>query len=104
MPALTRPQKITLAEMRTAGVRSLLLYSSDFRCSHWTAISGDRRPDDAACPIWSRGLPARPVAGAARVSDQISVGKCRGAELAPIGFNRPWVKKELSVDRQTLSV
>ena len=45
MPALTR-QKITFAEMRAAGVRGLLIYCSDFKCSHWTAISGDRWPDD----------------------------------------------------------
>jgi hypothetical protein len=41
-----RPQKITLAEMRAANVRGLLIYCSDYRCSHWTAISGDRWPDD----------------------------------------------------------
>jgi hypothetical protein len=47
MPALTpRQQKITLAEMRAAGVRGLLIYCSDFRCSHHTTISGDRWPDD----------------------------------------------------------
>jgi hypothetical protein len=41
-----RQQKITLGEMRAGGVRGLLIYCSDFRCSHWTAISGDRWPDD----------------------------------------------------------
>jgi hypothetical protein len=45
MPALTR-QKITLEEMRAAGVRGLLIYCSDYRCSHWTTISGDRWADD----------------------------------------------------------
>jgi hypothetical protein len=45
MPALTRRQKITFAEMRASGVRGLLIYCSDFRCSHWTAISGDRWQD-----------------------------------------------------------
>jgi hypothetical protein len=44
MPTLTR-QKITFAEMRAAGVRGLLIYCSDFKCSHWTAINGDRWPD-----------------------------------------------------------
>jgi hypothetical protein len=39
-------QKITLAEMRASGVRDLLVYCSDYHCSHWTAISGDRWPDD----------------------------------------------------------
>ena len=45
MPAVTR-QKITLAEMRAAGVRGLLIYCPDFRCSHHITISGDRWPDD----------------------------------------------------------
>ena len=33
-----RPQKITFGEMRASGVRGLLVYCADFRCSHWTAI------------------------------------------------------------------
>ena len=41
MPQATR-QKITLEEMRESGVRGLLIYCSDYRCSHWTAISIDR--------------------------------------------------------------
>jgi hypothetical protein len=45
MPALNRPQKITFAEMRASGVRGLLIYCSDYRCSHSTAISGDQWPD-----------------------------------------------------------
>jgi hypothetical protein len=39
-------QKITLAEMRASGVRGLLIYCSDYRCSHSVAISGDRWSDD----------------------------------------------------------
>ena len=45
MPAPAR-QKITFAEMRAGGVRGLLIYCSDYHCSNWTAISGDRWPDD----------------------------------------------------------
>jgi hypothetical protein len=45
MPQPTR-QKITLAEMRASGVRGLLIYCSDYHCSHSTTISGDRWPDD----------------------------------------------------------
>lgn len=41
-----RHQKLTLGEMRASGVRGLLIYCSDYQCSHWTAISGDRWPDD----------------------------------------------------------
>jgi hypothetical protein len=39
-------QKITFGEMRASGIRNLLIYCSDYHCSHWTAISGDRWPDD----------------------------------------------------------
>jgi hypothetical protein len=31
---------------REQGVRGLLVYCSDFHCSHTLAISGDRGPDD----------------------------------------------------------
>jgi hypothetical protein len=40
------PQKITLAEMRFSGTRSLLIYCADYHCSHSVEISGDRWPDD----------------------------------------------------------
>ena len=42
-----RPQKITFGEMRELGVRGLLIYCADYRCSHSIAISGDAWPDDA---------------------------------------------------------
>ena len=45
MPQFAR-QKITFAEMRAAGVRGLLICCSDYKCSHWTSIGGDRCPDD----------------------------------------------------------
>jgi hypothetical protein len=38
-------KKITFAEARESGVRGLLVYGADYRCSHSTAISGDE-PDD----------------------------------------------------------
>ena len=44
---MLRAQKITLGEVREIGVRGVLVYCSDYHCSHWTAISGDRGPDDA---------------------------------------------------------
>jgi len=42
-----RSQKITFAEMREMGVRGLLIYCADYRCSHSIAISGDAWPDNA---------------------------------------------------------
>jgi hypothetical protein len=41
-----RPQKITFADMRDMGVRGLLIYCSDYRCSHLITMSGDSWPDD----------------------------------------------------------
>ena len=46
MSALTRPIKITFGEMRASGIRDLLIYCSDYKCSHSTTVSGDRWPDD----------------------------------------------------------
>jgi hypothetical protein len=44
---MTEPiQKITVGEMRASGIRGLLIYCSDYHCSHSTTISGDRWPDD----------------------------------------------------------
>jgi hypothetical protein len=45
IPAVTRPQKITLGEMRSSGVRGLLIYCADYTCSHSIAISADQWPD-----------------------------------------------------------
>ena len=39
-------EKITFAEMRTAGVRGVLIYCFDRRCSRWKWFSADRWPDD----------------------------------------------------------
>jgi hypothetical protein len=41
-----RQTKITFAEMRESGVRGILVYCADYRCSHSIAISGDGWPDD----------------------------------------------------------
>src|SRR5205807_2395313 len=46
MPALTREKKITFGEMRSSGVRGLLIYCADYHCSHSIAISGDQWPDN----------------------------------------------------------
>jgi hypothetical protein len=43
---MTYPQKITFGEMRDAGVRDVLVYCQDHKCSHSTTISADRWPDN----------------------------------------------------------
>jgi hypothetical protein len=37
--------KITLGAVRSTGVHGLLIYCSDYHCSHSTAISADQWPD-----------------------------------------------------------
>jgi hypothetical protein len=39
-------QKITFGEVRESGVRGVLIYCSDYKCSHHIAISADQWPDD----------------------------------------------------------
>ena len=41
-----REQKITLGEMRASGVRGLLIYCQDYRCSHSVTIDASQWPDD----------------------------------------------------------
>jgi hypothetical protein len=36
-----RPQKITFAEIRSSGVRGVLVYCSDYRCSHSITANAD---------------------------------------------------------------
>jgi hypothetical protein len=46
---MTRQEKITLGEMRASGVRGLLVYCSDFRCSYSIQLAPadvDKWPDD----------------------------------------------------------
>ena len=46
MSETTRQQKITFGQMRSSGLHGVLVYCSDYKCSHSTAMSADRWPDD----------------------------------------------------------
>jgi len=54
-----RQRKIIFGEK---GVRGLLVYCADYRCSHSIAISGDRWPDDLRYPTLRIVSPVRPAA------------------------------------------
>jgi hypothetical protein len=41
-----RPQKITFGEMRESRIRGVLIYCSDYKCSHYVTASADPWPDD----------------------------------------------------------
>jgi len=42
---MERPRKITFGEVRESGVRGVLIYCSDYRCSHHITASADPWPD-----------------------------------------------------------
>jgi hypothetical protein len=43
---MDRPTKISFGDMRSMGVRGILIYCSDHHCSHLITMSGDRWPDE----------------------------------------------------------
>ncbi|MGL5166677.1 MAG: hypothetical protein ACRC9K_12395 [Afipia sp.] len=43
---MQRPQKITFGEMRRSNVTGVLIYCSDYRCSHHKAVSAAQWPDE----------------------------------------------------------
>jgi hypothetical protein len=80
---MKRPQKITLGEVRAMGIRGLLIYCSDFKCSHNVEINADQWPDDV------------------RLSDLEPLFTCqacglKGAEVRP-DFN--WAMKQNKTGR-----
>ena len=74
-----RPTKITFGEMREMGVRGLLVYCADYRCSHSIAISGDPWPDDIRL---------------SDIEERFTCRECgkRGADVRP-DFN--WKRKQV---------
>jgi hypothetical protein len=72
-----RPQKISFAEMREMGVRRVLIYCADYKCSHSIAVMADAWPDD----LRLSDIEPRFVCGAC--------GK-RGADMRPnFNWSRP---------------
>jgi hypothetical protein len=57
-----RPGKITFGEMRSAGVRGLLIYCSDYIAAIPQRSAGTGGPTTFGCPILERNLFAEPVA------------------------------------------
>jgi len=45
-PAMKRPEKITIGEMRSSGVTGVLIYCADHKCSHVVTASVEEWPDD----------------------------------------------------------
>jgi hypothetical protein len=61
MPALTRPAKITFSEMRDTGVRGILIYCSDYKCSTRLQSAATDGLMTSGSPISKRGSYAKPA-------------------------------------------
>jgi hypothetical protein len=86
MPAPTRATKITFGEMRAGGVRGLLIYCSDYKCSHSTAISADQWPDHVRLSDLEARFVCKPC------------GK-RGADVRPDFRSKRWATGDFRFDR-----
>jgi hypothetical protein len=53
---------LTLGEMRASSVRGLLIYCSDYKCSHSMAFNADRWPDEMRLSDLEGASAAPPVA------------------------------------------
>ena len=70
-------QKITFGEMRASGVRDVLIYCRDHRCSHHVEVNADGWPDEVrlsdiepkftCSKCGKRGADVRPAHGRARM-------------------------------------
>ena len=67
--------------MRASGVRGLLIYCSDYQCSHWTSISGDRWPDDVRLSDLEGRFTCQACGARAPMCGPISIGSGRLASL-----------------------
>jgi hypothetical protein len=67
------PTKITFGDMLDMGMRGVLIYFCDYKCSHSIEISGVNGLMTSGCPISNRGSPARHAASAAPTCGRISI-------------------------------
>ena len=84
------PQKISLAEMRASGVRGLLVYCSDYHCSHWIAISGDQWPDDVRLSEVHGKAPDKSLALRCTISSTLWDDLYNFMEETVASPQRPW--------------
>jgi hypothetical protein len=67
------PQKITFGDMRDSGVRAVLIYCSDYRCSHWIEMIADHGPMIEAERPSSRASSTASVAAEAPMSGRMPI-------------------------------
>jgi hypothetical protein len=59
--------------MHASGVRGVLIYCADYKCSHWIAVNGNGAMM-GDCLIWKTSSSARRAVSAVPMSGQISAG------------------------------
>jgi hypothetical protein len=80
-------QEITIAEMRSAGVRGVIVWCHDHRCSHSVQLDVHRWPDDVRLSDIEAASPAPRAANARRTCRPVSIGiGCRLAKWAAMSF------------------
>jgi hypothetical protein len=70
--------------MRDMGVRGVLIYYADYKCSHSIALALIIGPMNLGCRTSSPALPALPAAGARPKSGQTSIGDAGRPNWLPI--------------------
>jgi hypothetical protein len=75
-----RPQKITFGEMRDMGVRGILVWCADYRCSHSIASAAIVGPTMSGYPTLSIVSSARSAASAVPTCGRISRAKHKQPE------------------------
>jgi hypothetical protein len=71
---MERPQKITFGEMRESGVRGILIYCSDYKCSHSIAVNANQWPDHFRLSDVEDRFVCTLAANAAPTCGRISIG------------------------------
>jgi hypothetical protein len=82
----TRSQKLTFGEMRETGVSRVIVFCSDYRCSHSTRLSANRwtghlglsdiEPQFVCQACGKRGADVRPLFEQARVGTRMTAWMC----------------------------
>ena len=80
MPALTRPAKITFSEMRDTGVRGILIYCSDYKCSTRLQSAATDGLMTSGSPISKRGSYAKPEEREGLISGRTSLEQAAGRD------------------------
>jgi hypothetical protein len=86
MPA---ENKITFGEMREMGVRGLLIYCSDYHCSHSIVISADRCRMMSGSPTSSRVSSAERAASAVLTFGRSSSRRDKGISIVAAAATEP---------------